>query len=275
MRFLYQSSTFLRVNRTGGDELRAECTLISNDCEAVGFLTTDVRQLAVQEAGWAVYRSNESPIGYYPLPEMKDMQAYLDAGPALKTHLGQPGKELARELIAECVRGIIQGETFFYQERGFDSIAAYDAFWDKLYVNSCYYYSHLDRIEKPWMEYVGYETRPFNLFNRSKTVTVRDARSGYTADAVFLDSFHELSVSFTVNGEGIVQEQSADYVSAPDAICHENTRHMSLFAGKNLPELSKKEIAGLAGGGEGCSHLVDLIHEASGALKKVIAQKGR
>lgn len=38
---------------------------------------------------------------------------------------------------------------------------------------------------------------------------------------------------------------------APDKLCFENTRHLSKLTGARLSEMSKKEIAGLAGGYEG------------------------
>lgn len=271
--FVYHSTVFLTVNRLAGNELAAECTQISNDLEAVGRLITDVKNLKIKQAEWALYRHPDRKNGRWELPELKGVTAYLDAGPDLKRALGGAELEIARELIAEAVRGIVQAETFFFGERGFASAADYDAFWDNMYRNSCYYYSHLDEVEKTWMDYVGPIERPYNLFNRSKTATVTREDGGvWRVTAVFIDSFHELGIEFLVDGHGLIQSARGDYTSAPSRICWRNTGHLEKFTGCSLTAFSKKDIALRAGGSEGCNHLVDIIYEAVQAYAAAVRQ---
>ncbi|MGE5370465.1 MAG: DUF2889 domain-containing protein [Solirubrobacterales bacterium] len=264
---MYHSTMFCRVNRSEDDVLNAECTWLANDHEMTAWLVTGVRDLRIRKAGWAAYRSPGKAVGVFELPELVGCEAYLFSGPDLKRVFGRPGLEAQRELVSECIRGIVQAETFFFTERGFASALDYDAFWDKMYVNGCTYYSHLDQIEKPWMEFAGNPERQLNLFNRVKTATVRPGEMMTEVSAVFMDSFHELGVRIELDRNGAIAGITGDYVSAPDKICWRNLDHLPRFAGVRLMDLGKKEIAGIAGGAHGCHHLVDLIHEAARAVK--------
>ncbi len=59
-------------------------------------------------------------------------------------------------------------------------------------MDSCRYYSNLDRISREWHDYVGYAVRSGNLYNKSKCCTVYlRSDEGYTASGTFIDSFHE------------------------------------------------------------------------------------
>ncbi|HWP97616.1 MAG TPA: DUF2889 domain-containing protein [Syntrophomonadaceae bacterium] len=262
MSTVYHSTLTLKVNRISDDELLAETSFLSSDREVCAWMRTDVARLQIKDAGWAVYRSPQATVSFQHLPELVGMEAYLDSGPRLKNALGGKYPELARELLSECIRGIIQSETFFYTERGFIDPAQYDDFWDKLYVNSCHYYSHLDQIDKPWMEYAGGEgQRRGCLFTRCQSVSIHEeSPAGFLVDAVFIDSFHELSVRMMVDNSSVVKRTAADYRRAPDKICWNNTRHLDKLEGQHLILLNKKDIANLAGGPEGCHHLVDLLY---------------
>lgn len=268
MSFLYHSNTFLKVNRID-HELRAECTILSNDIEAAAWVYTDVSTLAIKRAGWAQYRSVYGKTGVFDLPELIGIEAYITGGPALKQRLGAPEQALPHELIAECFRGILQAETFFFMERGFQSARQYDDFCEEHSIGACRYYSHLDLTEKQWTEWVETTERSYNLFNRSKTVTIQQQHSDFIVTASFIDSFHHLSILMELNQAGVIRKASGDYISAPDKICSDNTEHLPSFIGTRLADMSKKEIAVLAGGAEGCNHLVDLIYEVVKAMDKV------
>lgn len=84
--------------------------------------------------------------------------------------------------------------------------------------------------------------------------------------AVFIDSFHHLGIQLEIGQNGIVQQAQSNYINAPDPICYKSNEHLDKFLGMNLGQMSKKEIAVLIGGAEGCNHLVDLIYE----FKKVL-----
>jgi hypothetical protein len=265
MSFTYHATTFLKVNRNG-DTLRAECTLLSNDIEAVAWIEANVQTLKISRAGWANYRSPANQAGIFDLPELIGADAYITGGPALKKALGRPGLEIPYELIGECFRGVLQAETFFFLERGFQSARQYDDFCEQHSIGDCRYYSHLDQTEKQWTEWVETTERSYNLFNRSKTVTIVQQETNRIVTAVFMDSFHHLGIGLEMDQNGAVLSAQSNFISAPDPICYKNREHLAKFIGMNLGQMSKKEIAALAGGAEGCSHLVDLLYEIKKTL---------
>lgn len=267
MSFPYHSTLFLKVNRFE-NELLAECTQLSNDTEAVAWINADVRTLQINRSGWALYRSSKYPLGIFDLPQLIGVEAYITGGPALKECLSAAGQEIPRELIAECFRGVLQAETFFFMERGYESAKAYDDCCEQNSIGACRYYSHLDQTEKQWTEWVETTERSYNLFNRSKTVNLQQLPAGLQISAVFMDSFHHLGIFMELDQDGLVQKASANFINAPDKICYQNSAHLARFTGTKLAALTKKEIAALAGGAEGCNHLVDLIYEIVKVLRK-------
>jgi hypothetical protein len=265
MSFTYHATIFNRVNRCG-NTLLSECTLLSNGVEAVAWVDADVQTLQISRAGWANYRSPAGETGIFELPALIGTEAYITGGPALKKVLGEAGLEIPYELISDCFRGIVQAETYFFMERGFQSAKHYDDFCEQHSIGACRFYSHLDQREKQWTEWVGITERSYNLFNRCKTVIIQQQQLNRTITSSFMDSFHHLGVGMEIDQNGMVLSAHGNFINAPDPICYKNNEHLDAFVGKQLGQMSKKEIAALAGGAEGCNHLVDLIYE----VKKVL-----
>lgn len=269
MSFTFHATTFVKVNRIG-DTLLAECTLLSNDTEAVAWIDANVQTLKVSRAGWAIYRSPSTRTGIFDLPELIGAEAYITGGPTLKRVLGAPGLEVPYELIGDCFRGVLQAETFFFLERGFISAKQYDDFCEQNSIGFCRFYSHLEQTEKQWTEWVDTTERSYNLFNRSKTVTIEQQQSNRTITASFMDSFHHLGIQLEIDDSGMVLSAHGNFINAPDPICYKNHEHLEKFTGMNLGRMSKKEIAALAGGVEGCNHLVDLLYEIKKSLSSIL-----
>lgn len=252
-----------------GDQLLAEATMLSTDHEAVGWMhLADVRTFAIKEAGWEILRApGKTKIDQGTIPQMVGVEAYFDAGRELKKFLPDEEHELGRELLADCIRGIIQAETYLFHERGYESAQSYDAFWDKMYVDSCLYYSNLDKIEKPWMAYAAIEMRRHVLFNRCRNCEVREGENGHLlAQGSFIDSFHELAVHLEVDCAGVIMSADGEFRRAPDKICLDNPKNLALLIGNNIITMGKKDIAGYTGGAMGCHHLVDLLFDVAKAV---------
>lgn len=269
MPVIYNSIMNVQVVRSATDEVRAETSLLATDSEAVGWLTADLPGLYIKECTYGIYRLADAQTGIFMVPELGGVEAYFDAGAMLKQAVGDAARGVAREVISECVRGVIQAETFFFTERGYANEKAYDAYWDEMYVNSCRYYSNLDKRDQTFIEVVGYSERSHNLFNRSKQVTLAEVDQGYSITACFMDSFHELALQLKLNNAGLVTEASGNFLRAPGHICGENNQHLNKLKGICLSTMGKREVADLAGGSEGCSHLVELIYEAAKAASHI------
>lgn len=264
MTFIYHANTALKVNRNN-DVVQAECSLLNNNTEASAWVYADVKTLQIQRAGWALYRSIESNTGVFELPELIGVEAYLNSGPVLKSVLGAPGQELPRKLVAECFRGMLQAESFFFVDRGYETADQYNEFWNQSYTGSCRCFSHLDQIDKQWPEWLNTE-RSYSLFNRSKTISIQRQQLDFIITASLIDTYHNLHLEMRLDENGLVQIASGDFIAAPDKICYENTDHLPQFIGQNLPAMSKKDIAALVGGAEGCTHLLDMIYDAARAM---------
>ncbi len=267
---IFHSNTCSKVTRISEKELLAECVVLNTEMEAAAWIIADVNSFAINKAGWAVYRSPQGRL-YHEIPELAGIEAYLDAGgPVKKALAGEP--DLARELFNECVRGIVQAETFLIKERGYADEAAYTALWDVMYLNSCYHFSHLDEREELWMDYVGYSERPYNLFNRIHNVTIhREEDNNYFIPATFIDSFHELGVRLWIAPDGLVSKAEADFTRCPDITCRRITANIQKIVGIKLPGQSKKDLASLVGGPQGCNHMADIVFSASRALNDIFA----
>jgi len=275
MEVLYHAHRFSTVKAINDEELLAESTFLSTDFEAVGRLLIDQKSFLIKDARWDIYRSPGGGLnGGKELPGLKGVEAYFNAGGSLRRVAGDEAGGLPRELLADCVKGSIQAETFIFEKRGFTSARAYEEYWDKIYFNACRYFSNLDRLTCRWFDYIGGYEREGTLFNRNMSSIVwRQDGGSLAAYGCFSDSFHELGVHIGLNSEGIVTECAGNFLRAPDRICFENSAHLLKLVGKNIARLNKREIGELVGGSQGCNHLVDMAYDIGYAVTSVLGGK--
>ncbi|MGE5544489.1 MAG: DUF2889 domain-containing protein [Bacillota bacterium] len=244
---------------------------MSTDTEAMGMLRVDVPSFNIKEARWDIYRSpGKAMNGGGEVPGLIGCEAFMHIGPVLQQQVGDLGGGMARELLAECARGLMQAETFVYRERGYASAKEYDEYWNDILKDSCRYFSNLDRVAQPWMDYIGDDARDNSLYNRIKSINIlRSSGNGLLINANFIDSFHELTVNISADLKGIIKDCTGNYLRAPDSVCFENSELLDRLAGKNLRGLTKKDIAQHLGFSSGCTHLVDLAYDISQAYAAV------
>ncbi len=270
MEFIFQRNWFSSVKRLGCQQLLAEANLIGTETEAEGRLVIDKSTFAIEEAGWEVSRSPGGCLnGGGDVPELIGATAYFNVGGDLRRAVGNKAGGLARELLAECTRGIIQAETFLYVERGFGTPESYGNYWETEFLNSCRYYSNLERISRRWSEYVGGYSPGESLYKRAKNCSVFTSDQRVITSGVFSDSFHEFNVWLELNREGSLTKCSGSFLRAPDQVCFENQELLLQLRGIALSGLSKKQIAGIIGGSGGCDHLVDLVNDLARVLENL------
>ena len=169
----------------------------------------------------------------------------------------------------DCVKGMIQAETYLFAERGFASPKDYDNFWRENYRDSCRRFSIADGRTQSWFAFIA-ERRPGTdcLFNRCKTVAIHAMPDGtVTASGHFIDSFHELSIAMTTS-DGIITACSADLIRVPHVVCRETAAHLSALTGKAVGDITSKAAAACAGGPMGCNHLADLTYHTAKSLQQ-------
>ncbi|MGI5879137.1 MAG: DUF2889 domain-containing protein [Syntrophomonadaceae bacterium] len=194
---------------------------------------------------------------------LKGVPAYLGSGSQLKKGMQEIKDELERSLFNECVIGIVQAETFLFNERGYSSADEYSKSWEEFYAGSCRYYSNLDKIKLSWGDYIGPTGRGLNLFNRSKSQQLMyDIKGDFIINGSLIDSFHQVSSHLVLDQDMKVISAHGQLLRAPDRVCFDAAAAMNNLIGISLPGINKKELANLLGAGQGCVHLIDLVYDS-------------
>ena len=267
MRCLLQRNWHLAV-RLENELLLADATYCGTDGEYSARLQVNPRTYKVLGAQWEVYRTAAGAINkIVDLPQLEGLEAYFYSGRVFREALASQQESFAAPLFADAVRAVIQAETFLYRERGYSSTDNYQEYWDKRFVNTCRYYSNLDRVQCLWYEHVGSDYRPGNLFNRMKSQFLYRSEAGYRLLGHFNDSFHGVASELELAEDGsTVLKARGDLLRAPDVVCQESTRFMQELEEKPLGGLDKRNIAELLGGSAGCVHLFEIVADGMETL---------
>ena len=269
MKQIFHSHVVTTVSRADAGNLLAQTLLLNSRYEAVAKIFAAEDSFIISKACWEIFRSPGGQLNdARTVAELTGQEAYLSIGPCLRT-VGQKDGELPRELLADCVKGMIQAETYLFAERGFASPKDYDNFWRENYRDSCRRFSIADGRTQSWFAFIA-ERRPGTdcLFNRCKTVAIHAMPDGtVTASGHFIDSFHELSIAMTTS-DGIITACSADLIRVPHVVCRETAAHLSALTGKAVGDITSKAAAACAGGPMGCNHLADLTYHTAKSLQQ-------
>ncbi|MCG8403391.1 MAG: DUF2889 domain-containing protein [Firmicutes bacterium] len=266
---VFQRHWFTTVRRTGGDGLLDARTVYrGTDGEFAALLKVKPAVLQIVSAVWEEYAPRPKAVD---IEGLTGVEAYFNCGPILREVLSGLGS-FTRSLFAETVRGVIQAETFLLKERGYNSPAEYDRYWNGFYAGSCRYYSNLDRVSKTWNEHAG-SYRTTNLFNRFKTQSLYSVpRGGYRISGTLSDSFHELGADILVDREFWIKEANGVLLRCPDDVCREAAEHLHNLPGNRAAFTDKKGLAELLGAGAGCVHLIDLVNDAFKSIELYIGK---
>lgn len=262
MEIIYQKYLHSSVIAADKKQLIADCSLTGTDYDAIGRLTTDYYSYSIDDAWWEICRSPANEFnGAGRAPELKGVEAYLGAGGALRKAVGAVAGGIPLVLLSECVKVVLQAETYMFADRGYPTSDAYELYWEEMYANACRYYSHLDRVNRHWLAEEADHYHNKSLFSRFLDCRVcRLSNGGRIVSGGFSDSVHELSVHMELDNSGAISVCSGNYLRAPDPVCRESITHIAGLTGKRPAELGKREVGGLLGGGQGCNHLVDLVY---------------
>ena len=253
-------------------EIVAQAHLLDTCFEASSQIRAKKDTLEIIEAKWSIQRS---PYGEYNasgiVDELKGVEAYVNAGPALRAATEKLGST-PRYLLTDCIAGFVLGELGVLKERGFSSIEEVDKNWQKTQGQSCYRFTNIDRSTQNWGQYVNGE-RTWNefVFNRLKTATIYGDDDGNLQLVGKLnDSYHEISINL-VTKDGVVSACDTQFFRYPDTTCPEVIGCLQNLVGKNVDGLTKKELGMAVGGPMGCPHFVDIMDH----IKRTLTQSRR
>lgn len=252
-----------------GKEIVAQAHLLDTCFEASSQIRADTKTLEIIEAKWSIQRSPQGQYNDSGVVEgLKGVEAYVNAGPALRKATEGLGST-PRYLLTDCIAGFVLGELGILADRGFTSIAEVDRHWQKTQGQSCYRFTNVKRSTQNWEEYVNGE-RSWNefVFNRLKTATIYGDDKG-TLEMVgkLNDSYHEISIDLLAK-EDVITEVDTQFFRYPDSICPEVINLPQNLVGKNMADLSKKELGIIVGGPCGCPHFVDIMDH----IRRTLAQ---
>lgn len=268
MKNLFQRNWYTEIRRSDDKHLKAVTSYLDTYREAAARLLIDINSFIIEDAIWEEQRSVEpKSLNSRQVTPLLGSEAYFSSGPKLKEAGGFLNDPLAGSLFSESIKGIIQAETFLWEERGYSSEKEYEDKWTDFYSGSCRYYSNLDRITKSWYTHVGESKRDGNLFIRFKTQSLLDLENNhYLLTGTLSDSFHELNLNLKLNGL-TVEAADGILLRSPDLVCREATTLLSNLHGTKLQDLNKKEMADILGKGQGCVHLIDLVYDCAQTLE--------
>jgi hypothetical protein len=271
MKLLFQKSLHSSAQILENGKIEAKAVLLSTDIEMAARIVAAHDSFLIEQAEWESLRSGSHYVSDAgEAAALVGAQAYFGVASSLARAF--PGEDSGpqRALFAECIKAVIQSECYLYPQRGFPDPQAYQADWDAAHPNSCRYYSHLDIVLRRWFSYIGDEARTGSLFHRHKNIAVwRSDSGGLQATGSFLDSFHELGIHAECAADGKIIAFNGCFLRAPDSICFGTAAILAGLCGRNIHEISRKDLNRLLGGSEGCAHLLDLGQELLTDLHKI------
>jgi len=260
MAIIGQRNIFCTIDR-GGDLVFAKAIILSKEFEASAWLAVGVSDYVIREADWEISKAPPTvPKGKGVANEAIGVRANTGIGRALVQLTEANGGILIKSLIFECVKGLMQAETYLFSERGYASEEAYEAYWMDKESNGCRFYTHPSQDKYGWFEHVGPYKRSGNLFNRCKSYQLSSHGTDLTLHGTFHDSYHEMAgeISFD-EATGRIYDCSLSMFRAPGSSCLETTIYGADFVGENIYDLTRKQVVNLVGGAKGCYHLTDLL----------------
>jgi hypothetical protein len=260
MAIIGQRHIFCTIDRSG-DQVYAKAIILSKDFEASAWLAVGVSDYVIREAEWEISKAPpQVPTGKGTATDAIGVKANTGIGSALVRLKEANGGILIKSLIFECVKGLMQAETYLFAERGYADEESYEAYWMDKESNGCRFYTHPSQDKYGWFEHVGPYKRTGNLFNRCKSYQLSSHGTDLTLQGTFHDSYHEMAGEIIFDeATGRIYDCSLSMFRAPGSSCLETTIHGADFVGENIYEMNRKQVVGLVGGPLGCYHLTDLM----------------
>ncbi len=239
----------------------SKCVILDTTWEGEGIMALKLPSFEIQNAQWEIrYKGTSCYTHKEVLTDLIGCSGYIQGKKELKKLRSKKDGEKIKYTFEQCINGIIQGETFVYQERGFASQESYNDYWDILEENGCRMYSNAHPDDLPWMTYAGPIDREQNLFNRFKRVNFVPSGEHLHVNASFSDSYHELQLQLTLGKKDLeVLHCHLDFIRAPGHACFDNHVHCEKLVGSSLAKMTKRDLVQIFGGAQGCYHVVDIM----------------
>ncbi|MBE0617225.1 MAG: DUF2889 domain-containing protein, partial [Proteobacteria bacterium] len=195
------------------------------------------------------------------LDELRGAIAYLGIGKRIKTATEGDSSGLQAGLLMECAKALRQARVFVWSRIGVDPADHFELI-KRILDNSCVYFTTSEALRSVLRPVQLQEMRKWDvLFSRHRycLMQVEDGLDRVTAG--LSDSYHEMSVSLSLEGGSVVEWDGAilrapheECFLAPPATLHK-------LRGARVEE-GPAAWEGKLAGPKGCAHLADLAREA-------------
>ena len=273
IKVIEQGAYMNRVDKTPDGKITAECSFLGTRYECSVVIYADARGMKTEKVLYAVHRTPQNDnLVQDEISELAGETCTFGASGIIKSLPDYDGNGLIKELLLEDLRGISQAEIYMLEEIGVADPIEYEKIWLDQKVNYCRPYTGRMPGLYDWPHNVNslnhYRTR--NLYNKYKQYTIiTEGGDEAVINGTYQDSFHEMhaQISYSMTGRQITGFDMT-MQRWPYAACFEMDHTASgLFVGRNIDELTKREIGGMIGGPNGCFHLVDIVADMAKAAR--------
>lgn len=272
MKLIYSRWLQQTVQKESDNIITAVSTYLDSRSERQAVINADTNELKITDA---YLESLRLPGKYLEHPltttlPLVGITAYFGSGKKLLQALQSYDQDVI-DLVLETITAIIQAETSFYRERNIEvsTHQEYDFFWEKMYLNSCHYYSNLPRVKRRFMENIQPQYRDTHLFCRQRVVSYYQlSDSDFRLNINLADSYHEMSLVVETSGmDHVITGIWGNLLRYPDKVCQETEQNLQKLIGRSLAKTPAKEIINLIGSKDGCTHLGQMLVEGRKSIK--------
>lgn len=191
------------------------------------------------------------------MPELLGKEAYINTGKLFRQAAQEDDMGIWAEVLLEGLKGLLQAEYWLHKDRGFASFKDYDKYFREGFVDSCVYYSNLDKIQTKFFEHAD-GVRGDLLYTRQRCSFLAELGGRYFLTGSLIDSFHQMALEIEVTKDGIAAAAKGQVIRSVDEICKTGEERISNVMGEPVsPQGWQKAM----GGACGCTHLADLARE--------------
>ncbi|MCL1911883.1 MAG: DUF2889 domain-containing protein [Leptospirales bacterium] len=271
IKVLEQGAWINSVDSLNEKELVSQTMLLTTRGEYSAAICIKKNNFEITRAYYSIHRCPDmSKRTEADIPEFTGGSGLYERIKAVKDLRDFDGDGKIKELLLECLKGLILAESYLLEELGYKSREEYETAWQVGKEGYCRPFENQMPPIEEWPNYIGaYEYyRKKNLYAKCKSyVILQKSEDEAVINGVYNDSFHQMrsELSYNLTSRNINAFDMV-VIRAPHPPCYElsHTAAQS-FIGKPIDSFSKREVGKIIGGSPGCFHLVDIVSDMASA----------
>lgn len=274
IKVIEQGAYMSRVDKMENGLYLVESSFLGSRYECSVSFHVDGWKMETVKAFYSVHRTPQNDnLIESEIPELVGQTCTFSANKIIKTLPEYDGIGMIKELLLENLRCVNQAEMYMLEELGIEGgPLEYEKKWLGEKKDYCRPYTGRMPGLYDWPVYVNSlnHFRTKNLYNKYRQYTMITSDGiNVTMNGTYQDSFHEMHAQIEyVRSTGEITDYDMTMVRWPFTACYEMDHQAAdQFIGKNIHELTKRDIGGSIGGSHGCFHLVDIVADLAKAAR--------